>query len=87
MAKVYGAYNRSKRQRYYGKTTRKVDRRLSEHEAGNTKALKNWNWGKDKITTRTIAKGLAEKAAIKKAHELEQRKPPRGWKTIQTGGP
>lgn len=87
MAKVYGMYNHSKRQRYYGETTRKVDKRLGEHEARKTKALKNWNFQKDKIITRTIAKGLPEKAAIKKAHELEQRKPPPRWENIQTGGP
>lgn len=87
MAKVYGMYNQSRRQRYYGKTTRKVDKRLGEHEAGKTEALKKWNWKKDKIITRTIAKGLSEKAAIKKAHKLEQRKPPPRWKNIHTGGP
>lgn len=87
MAKVYGMYNKTKKQRYYGETTQKVDERLAQHEAGKTKALKNWNFKKDEITTRTIAKGLPEKKAIKKAHELEERKPPAGWKNIQTGGP
>ena len=87
MAKVYGMYNQTRKERYYGETTRQVDERLGEHESGRTEALKKWNWQKDKITTRTIAKGLSERNAIKKAHELESQKPPPGWKNIKTGGP
>lgn len=86
MAKVYGAYNQTKKQRYYGSTTQPVSKRLGQHQAGQTLALRNWNWKKDRIIVRTIAKGLPPAKATEKAHELELRKPPPGWKTTQTGG-
>ncbi len=86
MAKTYGMYNYTKKERYYGKTKRVVPKRREEHATGQTQAISHWNWRKDKIITRTIAKGLPPKKATDKAHELESRKPPRGWKTIQTGG-
>ncbi|GAJ07275.1 unnamed protein product, partial [marine sediment metagenome] len=81
MAKVYGTYNYTKRERYYGSTKREVKKeRVPEHKAGQTQAIKHWNWKKDKIVTRTIAKGLPPGRATQKAHELESRKPPSGWK-------
>lgn len=86
MARVYGLYNYTRRERYYGMTERPLKRRRLEHEAGQTAALSNWNWKKDKVAIRTIAKGLSARKATEKAHELESRKPPPGWKTIQTGG-
>ena len=86
MAKVYGMYNQTKKQRYYGRTTQPVNKRLGQHKAGQTPALSKWNFEKDKILARTIAKGLSPAKATKKAHKLELRKPPPGWKTIQTGG-
>lgn len=86
MAKVYGMYNQTKKQRYYGTTTRPVNKRLGEHEAGQTAALHNWNWKRDKIMVKTIAKRLSAHEATKKAHGLESRKPPQGWKNLQTGG-
>lgn len=86
MAKVYGMYNQTTKERYYGTTTRPVNKRLGEHEAGQTVALRNWNWKKDKIIAKNIAKGLPPHKATEKAHELESRKPPRGWKNLQTGG-
>lgn len=86
MAKVYGLYNQTKKERYYGSTTRPVNKRLGEHEAGQTATLGNWNWKRDKIIVKTIAKGLPPPRATKKAQGLESRKPPRGWKNLQTGG-
>ena len=86
LAKVYGMYNQAKKQRYYGSTTQPVNKRLGQHESGQTAALRHWNWKRDKITAKTIAKRLTPQKATEKAHELELRKPPPGWKTIQTGG-
>lgn len=86
MAKVYGMYNQTRKQRYYGTTSRPANTRLGEHEAGQTRALRNWNWKKDKIIVKTIAKGVSPSKATEKAHELESRKPLPGWKTLQTGG-
>jgi len=86
MAKVYGMYNQTKKERYYGTTTRPVNKRLGEHESGQTAVLRPWNWKKDKIMVKTIAKGLPPYKATQKAHKLESRKPPPGWKNLQTGG-
>lgn len=86
VGKVYGLYNRTKKQRYYGSTTRSVEKRLQEHAASQTGATAHWNFKKDKIYHRTIAKGLSPQKATEKAHELESCKPPRWWKTLQTGG-
>lgn len=86
MAKVYGMYNQTKKERYYGTTTRTVNKRQGEHESGQTTALGNWNWKRDKIVVRTIAERLTQQKAVDKAHELESRKPPPGWKNLQTGG-
>lgn len=87
MAKVYRLSNETRKERYYGKTSGEVKKRVIAHEAGKTKALSKWNFSKNKILTKTIGKGLTEKKATKNAHRLEKRKPPPGWKIIQTGGP
>ena len=86
MAKVYGMYNQTRKERYYGSTTKPVNKRLGEHETGQTAALRNWNWKGDKIMVKTVAKGVPPHKATEKAHELESRKPPQGWKNLQTGG-
>lgn len=86
MATVYGLYNYRKRQRYYGTTTRAMRERLREHRAGQTQATRHWNWKRDRITYRVIARGLPLDKAIEKAHELELRTPPPEWMVIQTGG-
>jgi len=87
MAKVYGLYNQTRRQRYYGKTRRSLKARAEEHSSGQVQATESWNWDKERVIIRTIAAGLTERQATRKAHALERRKPPPGWKTIQTGGP
>lgn len=66
MAGVYGIYNDTKRERYYGTTKRKMPQRLGEHESGQTVSLQHWNWNSDKIRTRTIAKGSIQKKPPKR---------------------
>ena len=86
MAKVYGLYNRTKKERYYGSTTREMKKRMQEHASGQTQATSHWNFKKDKIDHRVIQKGIPEQKATEKAHELESRRPPSRWKNLQTGG-
>ena len=86
MATVYGLYNYTKRERYYGTTTRAMVERLREQKSGQTQAISHWNWRRDRITARVIATRLTLNRAIAKAHELELRTPPPGWTIIQTGG-
>ena len=83
--KVYGVYNNTRKERYYGTTKGLVPNRIREHRSRRTGALQKWNWGKDKIRYRTIAH-LPDKKAIRKAHKLELAPTPPGWRTIQTGG-
>ena len=49
MAKVYGLYNDTRRQRYYGKTRRPMRKRIGEHRAGQTASIAHWDFEKDKI--------------------------------------
>jgi len=83
---VYRLQNFTKKEIYYGTTEKPVRERVKEHRSGYTIAIEHWNWARDIIRYRTIAKGLRKNKAIDKAHKLESRKPPRGWKIIQTGG-
>jgi len=83
---VYRLKNLTKREFYYGTTEKPVRERVKEHRSGDTIAIRHWNWARDVITYKTIKTGLPNRKAIEKAHKLESRKPPKGWKTIQTGG-
>ena len=86
MARVYGMYNRTRKEQYYGSTKRLLKERIKEHASGRCEATNHWKFGRDKIYWKTIRKGLSAQKATDKAHQLEARKPPPGWKTIQTGG-
>ncbi|TET40603.1 MAG: hypothetical protein E3J65_00685 [Dehalococcoidia bacterium] len=83
---VYVLLNFTRKERYYGTTEKPVRQRVKEQRSGGTIAIRHWNWARDDIRYRTLATGLPDSKAIEKAHKLESRKPPKGWKTIQTGG-
>ena len=83
---VYRLKNFTKKEFYYGTTEKPIRERVKEHRSGHTIAIEHWNWAKDDISYKTISMGLRNSKAIEKAHKLESRKPPKGWKTIQTGG-
>jgi len=85
MAKVYGLYNRTRKERYYGITTRQNVKRMKEHASGQANALKHWNFSEDDIEVRIVARGLSQENAVARVYELELRKSRAGWKTIQTG--
>lgn len=85
MRYVYGIYNYTRKERYYGTTEESVRDRIERHRSGQTLALQRWNWERDRIRYKTIAR-LPERRAIRKAHRLESAPPPLGWRNIQTSG-
>ena len=84
MANVYGLYNRTREERYYGVTTRQRVNRMKD-ASRQANALKHWNFDEDDITVTTVARGLSHEMAVARVYELELRKSRAGWKTIQTG--
>jgi len=86
MATVYGLYNYTKKERYYGTTKRELTERVLEHVRGQTEALDHWDWETDDIKIKRIKRGISPIAATRKAQALEKIKPPLGWHIIQTGG-
>jgi len=74
MRYVYGIYNYTRKERYYGTTEGSVRYRMEQHRRGYTRALQRWDWEKDRIIYKTIAR-LPETRAIQRAHRLETTPP------------
>lgn len=84
--KVYELTNLTKREVYLGVTSRPVTERLKEHCVGTTKALTEWDCGRDQIEVRTVAWRKSREDASALAHELERKLAARGYPVIQTRG-
>lgn len=88
--KVYRLTNDTKGQVYHGVTKYSAQKRLdSSHCVGKTKALSQWDCGRDDIHARTLRDGLTQKQASAMAHQREQsycQRSKSGYDCIKTRG-
>lgn len=82
---IYMLINDTKREIYFG-VSKSPDARRQEHADGKVEATKHWKFTSDSIRTKTISCGHTQEDASKKAHALEKRSAPNGYKMIQTAG-
>ncbi len=90
---VYQLTNKSRREMYFGVTSKEFQTRLIEHASGTTETIKHWLFtgvSKDSITAKVIITGKPQEQASMIAHTCEKllRLKLKGtaWKVHQTGG-